>query len=266
MEKFVDSHCHILDPRLACRADEIAKSITDDGLLFIVEISADPKEARDALEFAQKHDNVYCTIGVHPQMAHEYDQEFERWAMSQSCNCCKSDGKIVAFGECGLDYHYTSDKKDLQKDVFIRQIKLADQLGLPLCVHTWDAFDDTIAVLIANKQYINNGILFHCFSEGGDQVEIAREHFDAYFAFGGGITHCKDGRSDSAIRAVPIDRMMLETDAPYLNPVANGGKKIINEPKNVKFIASYIANLLNIPLDDVARATTQNAKTFYKIH
>ena len=257
--KLADSHCHILDPRLVHRADEIAANLEINGLDFIVEISASIQESRESIEFANKHDRVFCTIGVHPHTIHQYDCEFERWALSQ-----KGNKKLVAYGECGLDYYHLPHPKELQREIFTRQILLADQLNLPLVVHTRDAFDETMEILVKNKAYIRNGLLFHCFSEGADQVAQARNHFDAYFAFGGGVTY-NSVVSDGAIKAVPLDRMLLETDSPYQNPKQAGGKKLINEPKNVLFVAEYISGLLNKDIKIIAENTLKNTYRFFKI-
>ena len=261
--KFVDTHCHILDPRIVCRADEIVSSMENDGLDFIVEISASVPESRESVAFANRHKNVFCTIGVHPHVIDGYSDEFERWAMSQSCNCCGAGGKIVGYGECGLDYHHMAHPARLQQEIFARQILLADRLGLPLVIHERDSFEDLLRILVDHKDHIRNGLLFHCFSEGAEEVAMVRQHFDAYFAFGGGITYCD--KSIDAVKAVPIDRMVLETDAPYLNPKQNGGKKILNEPKNVRIIAQYIAEILDMPIEDVAKHTTANARRFFRI-
>ena len=265
-----DSHCHILDPRLNSRAEEIASRLNDDGLEFIVEISASPQESKEALAFAEKHDNVYCTIGVHPIMAHKVTQEFEHWALAQKSK------KIIAVGECGLDYydhgklpgspHDGSTPRDVQKEIFIRHIMIADKLKLPLVIHMRDAFKDMLVVLTENKKFIRNGILFHCFSEGASEVERIREHFDSYFAFGGAVTYTNKkmrGKSDEAIRAVPLDRLLIETDAPYLSPEPLRGK--INEPKNVRIVAEYVARVLGLPFEAVAAATLENTKRFFRL-
>jgi TatD DNase family protein len=269
--RFADSHCHITDGRLIHRANEIAENMDADGLDFIIETCASVAEAGDIYDFAKKHKNVYCTLGVHPQMVHEYTDGFEAWALSHT-----GDKKIVAYGEIGLDYYHMENPKDLQRRIFARQILLAHKMSLPIVIHTRDAFDDTLDVLIENKSFIKHGLLFHCFSESATQVDQARKHFDCYFAFGGAVTYTPADaefnptsggsiKSVSAIRAVPLNRILLETDAPYLNPRAAGGKKILNEPKNVRHVAEYIAAVLNIPPEKIAAAALENTKRFFNI-
>ena len=223
--KLIDSHIHILDPRLRERADSIVANLAADGLECVVEISADPVEAHEAAAFAAAHEGVYCAIGVHPIFANTYSEEFEEWAFSQ-----RGNKKIVAIGECGLDYFHMECPKETQRDVFVRQIKLAQKLGLPLVIHAREAFDDTFEILTNNRKYLTNGILLHCFSGGAEEVERFKS-FDTYFAFGGAITYKNAHLAAGPIRAVPRDRMMIETDCPYLAPVPLRGS--VNEPKNV---------------------------------
>ncbi|MCL2228787.1 MAG: TatD family hydrolase [Firmicutes bacterium] len=271
-----DSHCHILDSRLACQADEIVANLVRDGLEFIIEIGADPRESIDALEFALKHPRVFSTAGVHPQLAKDYDQreqgkfssedfpygcEFERWLIANSCN-----KKLVAVGECGLDYHYPPFDKDLQANVFRAQIRLANQVGLPLIVHTRDAFDDTLRILLEEKSHINNGLLMHCFSENKEAANLMLEHFGAgvYFAFGGGVTY-DVANATEVIKTIPLDRILLETDSPYMNPKSLGGKKVLCLPKNVRVIAEFVATAKGEPLETVMRATLENTKRFFSV-
>jgi TatD DNase family protein len=263
-----DAHCHILDPRLIERADSIVENLSADGLEFIVETSASAPESVEALKFAQLHKNVYCTIGVHPCMINTYTQDFEKWCLGLK----RAEGSGVqgvtpcAFGEIGLDYHHMTYPKDEQKRVFVAQILLADKLGLPLVIHTREAFDDTLEILVQNKKHIRNGLLFHCFSQSAAEVEKIRAHFDAYYSLGGQVTYKTPIPSLDTIRAIPIDRMLLETDSPYLNPQETGGKKILNEPKNIRHTAAFIAKLLNMPFEELATRTLSNTKRFYKIH
>lgn len=272
-----DSHCHILDPRLEDRVDKIVGEMKSDGLAFIVEVSSDPQEAVDALAFANKHEGVYCTCGVHPICAIQYSDDFKKWA---DTNCRKHNvqngGKIVAFGEVGLDYHdhalfkespyteLTMPLHEFQQDIFIKQIKLANRVGLPLVVHTRDSFEDTLRILREYKEEINNGLLIHCFSYGAEEAEILTQEFDAYFAFGGAVTYKNATAAEGAIRAVPLDRLLLETDSPYLSPVPLRGKT--NEPKNVRLVCEHVARVLNMTTEEVACITLGNTRRFYNIN
>jgi TatD DNase family protein len=253
----VDSHCHILDARLADKAESIVLNLKNDDIAFIIETSASAPESAEAVKFADTHENVYCTIGVHPECAKDYTAEFETWA------CCVKSRKIVAVGECGLDFHYPDFDKKMQQTVFLRQILLADRLKLPLVVHTRDAFADTLQILAQNKKYLKHGVLFHCFSEGADAVARITGQFDAYFAFGGAVTYKNNKISREAIAAVPLNRLLVETDAPYLSPEPHRGR--VNEPKNVKITAGYIAGVLGKNYEDIAKITLENTKRFFRI-
>ena len=267
----IDSHTHLLDPRLRDQADEIVKNLASDGIECVVEISADVAESQESVDFANRHANVFCTIGVHPIFADSYSDEFEVWAMEQ-----KGNKKIVAMGECGLDYYHGVTRFSngvrgplhmetsiaLQREIFVRQIKLSAKLGLPLVVHSRDAFEDTFKILDEHKEYLKHGILLHCFSYGSEEVERFKA-LDVYFAFGGAITYKNAGVSADAIKAVPRDRLMIETDCPYLAPVPVRGT--LNVPKNVKYVAEHIAGVLGLGFDEVAKLTTENTKRFYRI-
>jgi TatD DNase family protein len=253
----IDSHAHLLDPRLKDKAEDIVKNLKNDGIECVVEISADPNESKESVEFATRHKNVYCTIGVHPIYADSYSEEFEVWAIAQGGN-----KKIVAFGECGLDFYHMKTPIKHQREVFIKQIKISSEMGLPLVVHSRDAFEDTFEILSAHKESLTRGILLHCFSYGAEEVERFKE-LDVYFAFGGAITYKNADTARGAISAVPRDRLIVETDCPYLAPVPVRGT--VNEPKNVKIVAEHIAEVLGLTLDEVAKLTTDNAKRFYNI-
>ena len=256
----VDTHTHILDDALLARSEDIVRNMAKDGLDFIVEIAADVGESKKALEFARKHKNVYCTVGVHPIWATEYNDEFANW-----CKTVASDANIVAFGECGLDYYHEgvrAPSRDIQIPAFKSQIKLADELGLPLVVHSRNACDDTYNILKEHERYLNNGVLIHCFSYSAKEEELYKS-LDCYFAFGGAITYRNCDVAREAILNTPIDRLLVETDCPYLSPVPVRDK--INEPKHVRYVIEHIANILNMPFDQLEKITTDNANRFYKL-
>ena len=256
----VDTHTHILDESLYERREQIVDSMAEDGLDFIVEVSADTTESRMALEFAKRHDNVYCTIGVHPIYAGEYSSEYEDW-----CRSVKGDPNIVAFGECGLDYYHEgvrAPSRDIQIPVFKAQIKLADELGLPLVVHSRNACDDTYNILKEHQQYLNNGVLIHCFSYSAKEEELYKT-LDCYFAFGGAITYRNCDVARDAILNTPLDKLLVETDCPYLSPVPVRNQ--INEPKFVRYVLEHIAKILGMDVCELEKITTENARRFFRI-
>lgn len=254
-----DSHCHITDERLIGRAAEIVAGLPDAGLEFVIEASASVEESQTVLKFAMENPRVFCLVGVHPYCVDGYSDDFEEWVARH-----KGNKKIVGIGEVGLDYYvHSSHPRELQKQIFARQIELADKMGLPLAIHTRDAFDDTLEILVANKDKIKHGLLFHCFSEGPDQVAQVREHFDAYFAFGGAVTYKNKQKSTEAVLAVGLDRILVETDAPYLSPEPLRGS--VNEPKNVRIIAEHLAKILAVPFSEFAAVTLENTKRLFRI-
>ena len=256
----IDSHTHVLDEALDSKRDEIVANLKKDGIEFIVEISADPDEAKSAVEFATKHENVYCTIGVHPLYAEQYGDEFETWARQTKSS------KVVALGECGLDYYHEASgrapHRDIQIPVFIAQIKLSHELGLPLVVHSRDACEDTYNILKDHKEYLQNGILIHCFSYTAMEEEMYKS-LDCYFAFGGAITYRRCDVATETIRNTPLDRILVETDCPYLSPVPVRDQ--VNEPKNVKYVIERVAKILHMTEEEVEKITTENARRFYRI-
>lgn len=261
--KFADSHSHILSEKLRDRAEQIVADLCTDGLAFIVEIGCDPDDAKQAVEFALKHERVYCAVGVHPHYAPQYTDEFETWLKKQNYN------KLVAIGECGLDYHYDHSPRDVQREVFARQIRLSHELGLPLIVHSRDAFDDTFSVLKENKSLLANGVVMHCYSYGAAEVKKLLAEFGdgIYFSFSGALTYCKSYQSTeearAALSAVPLDRIMAETDCPYLAPVPVRGT--VNEPKNARYVIAHMAELLGKSFEDICALTLENTKRFFKI-
>ena len=271
MNLLVDSHCHILDERVADRAEEIVANFEKDGIAFVVEIGATYGESIKAVAFAKKHEKVFATIGIHPHYAGGYfscrdcednkerHSDFEVFARGQ-----KENKKVVAIGECGLDYYHMHSDRASQKEAFIRQIKLAHELGLPLVVHSRDAFQDTFDILWEHKDLLKNEVLLHCFSYGVPEVSQFLRLQDAYFAFGGAITYKNVDGAKQAVLAVPRDRLLIETDSPYLSPVPLRGST--NEPKNVKYVAEKISEILGISYNEVCRQTHDNAKRFYDIN
>jgi len=253
-----DSHVHLLDHRLADCIDETMQNLTADGLAFVVEVAPTFDSSKRAVDLASKYDRIYATIGIHPHDAKDYTAEFETWSETT-----RGNRKVVAVGECGLDYHYMHSPKETQHNVFIAQIKLAHKLGLPLVVHSRSAYDDTLSILRSNRKYLTNGILFHCFGYCALEVAELTKEFDAYFAFGGALTHKKKDAMVDAMRAVPFSRLLLETDCPYLAPEPLRGT--CNCPRNVRYVAEFVAKTLNLPFEQVASQTLANTKRFYRI-
>ena len=251
----IDSHAHLLDERLRDNIPAIVEKKKKNDVEMSVEIGADMDSSRGAVKLADSYKNIYAAVGLHPESAESFSEDdIKEIAM------LAKNSKVVAIGEIGLDYHYDYDKT-AQKSLLIKQIILADSLNLPVIIHLRDAYLDMENILKEYKKYINNGILFHCYS--GSREMIDRFAFlDPYYAFGGAITFKNNNRAE-VIKAVKKDRLMLETDCPYLTPVPHRGE--INTPNNLKFVAERIALDLGMSYDEIAKITTENTKRFYNI-
>lgn len=251
----IDTHCHLNDERLAPEADEIAKGLYSQGIESIICVGYDMPSSEAAVKLAEAHGNVYAAIGIHPHDAvtADYDK-YERLATLSSSN------KVVAIGEIGLDYHYDLSPRAIQKGAFAEQIELADVLGLPIALHVREAYEDSRQILFENRRYLNNGVLLHCYSGSSEYVKIFGE-LDAYFAFGGAITFNNAKHNIEALKTVPLDRLLLETDCPYMTPVPHRGKA--NKPEYISYVADKAAEVLEISREELERITTENAKRLF---
>ncbi len=251
----IDSHAHLLDERLVESIPEILAQYPINDIELSIEIGADMSSSKGAVLLAEKYDNIYATVGLHPESAERAtDDDIEELRL------LAQNDKVVAIGEIGLDYHYDYDKT-AQKSLLIKQILLADTLQLPVVIHLRDAYQDMESIFIEYKGYLKNGVLLHCYS--GSKEMIDRFAFlDPYYAFGGSITFKNNNRAE-VIRAVKKDRLLLETDCPYLTPVPFRGKT--NNPNYLKYIAERMAQDLGISYEEVANLTYQNTKRFYRI-
>jgi len=253
----IDSHAHLTTRQYKNDRDEVIARCFDEGLVRFVEIGAVSEfEGNDAaLTLAEKYDEVYCTLGVHPHDAKVFNEA--EWKLL--CETAASHPKVVGIGETGLDYFYNHSTPMEQKAVFRRHIQLAKELGKPLVIHDRDAHDDVMTILEEENAFDGPGE-FHCFS--GD-VELARKVVEKgwYLALGGVVTFSKATELHEVAREIPLEHIMLETDSPFLTPVPRRGKR--NEPWYVKFVAQRIAELKNVPVERVIEITGKNAVTLF---
>lgn len=250
----IDSHSHI-NMIESLSLDEIIKNAFDNGIDKIIVPSAYPADMENIMDLVNKYDNVYGMLGIHPSEVKSWDDSF----IEKIKNYAKNS-KIAAIGEIGLDYYWDKSFNDLQKEVFIKQIKLANELNLPIDIHDREAHKDTYDII----QEHNNGskVIMHCFS---GSVEFARECVKAgfYLGIGGVVTFKNAVKMKEVAKDVPLEKILLETDAPYLTPVPFRGKE--NQPAYVKYIAEEIASLRGISVEEVAQITTENARTAFNI-
>ena len=239
----IDTHAHI----------NMLKEFDISGVEKVIVPATEPADFSEVMELVNKYENVYGLLGVHPTEAQKWHD-----GVIEEITELAQNPKIVGIGEIGLDYYWDKSSVDLQKEVFIKQIKLANALGLPLSVHDREAHEDTFELL---QKYNNSStIVMHCFS--GD-LEFARKCIDAgyYLGISGVVTFKKALELKEVAKQIPLERILLETDAPFLAPVPFRGKE--NKPAYVRYVAEEIARLRGISFEDVDRVTTQNAQAVF---
>lgn len=253
--KLVDAHAHITDERFADLNDVIERS-TKAGVTKIVCSGYDFLSSENAVNLSKKYPEVFATIGIHPENVEGVDFKQVR---DSFINLAKNS-KVVAVGEIGLDYHWTKETICLQKEVFIKQIQLANELNLPLVVHSRDAIGDTIEILKENKP--NKESLIHCYGGSVESAKLLLE-MGYSFSFGGVLTFSNAKTAVEVVKFLPMDKILLETDCPYLSPVPFRGQR--NEPKNVVYVCDMIARIKGLKIEDVAEKTTENSKRVFGI-
>ncbi len=250
--RLVDTHCHLDNEKF----DEDRLDVIDrikGNLEFCVNIGYDLASSKKSLELAKKYDFIYAVIGVHPIDIAEYNEEIEK-----ELELLAKDSKVGAIGEIGLDYHWMTEPKEIQQERFRRQLELAKRLNKPVVIHTRDAMEDTVNIL---KEYPNITGVIHCYP---GSLETAKQLVDRfYLGIGGTLTFKNSKKIVEVVKNIPLDRIVIETDCPYLTPEPFRGKR--NEPIYVEYIAKKIAEIKEITVEDVAKITTENAKKLYRI-
>jgi TatD DNase family protein len=250
----VDTHCHLDFPDFDKDRDEVIKRAKDSGIAYIINIGSSLEGSRRSVEISRQYDFIYATVGCHPHEADKFDKKVQD-ALEE---LAKND-KVVAIGEIGLDYYRHYSKAENQKSLFISLVKLAKDINLPLVIHNRQAQDDTLKIL---KQALPPKVVVHCFS--GNEHFLKECLFLGFFiSFTCNITYKKAEDLRDFVRETPIERLFLETDAPFLPPEGFRGKR--NEPVYVRFLAEEVARIKEISIEEVARITTDNAKRFFNL-
>lgn len=250
----IDSHAHVTEERLAPECGRIILSMKQDGLRAFIEAGCDIQSSRQAAELAAKHEGVFALVGTHPEYAAAYGEQEERVYAELS-----RAPKVVGIGEIGLDYYYETPPREVQKRAFVAQLELAHSLAMPVSLHIRDAYGDLLSILKEHPSWVADGMLMHCYSGSAEFVaQLAK--YDAYFAFGGAVTF-KNAKKQDVIRAVPTDRLLVETDCPYMTPVPFRGK--LNEPKYVRYTLAFVADTLGISFEEAERITEQNTLALF---
>lgn len=253
--ELIDVHAHLTD-EIYQNLDEVVLRAKENDVNKIVCSSYNLSSAKLAVKIAKTYRNIFATVGIHPE-------NIEDMESIDAIDCIEKlakSKKVVAIGEIGLDYHFRTDNKDKQKEIFAQQIQLANALSLPIVVHSRDAIGDTIDILKANK--VKKESLLHCYSGSMESANILMK-LGFSFSFGGVVTFNNAKNVVEVVRNLPLNRILLETDCPYMTPVPYRGKR--NEPSFLKYVAQKIAEIKEISVEELAKITSENAKRLFGI-
>jgi TatD DNase family protein len=253
----IDSHAHYDDERFDIGRDEVMKKIISHGVAAVVNPSTNLASMRKVLEMSESYDFLYAALGIHPHEA----VEFSNSSLDAIREMSRS-GKVVAIGEVGLDYHYDFSPRETQRECFAAHIGLAGELKLPLIIHDRDAHKDVIDIIKSENANFTGGV-FHCFP---GSIEMAREVLDAgfYISLGGTVTFKNARKPVEVAKYIPIDRLLVETDSPYMTPVPHRGKR--NDSGYLPLIVQKIAEIRNMEVEQVAQVTTENTCRLFNLH
>ncbi|KHO61483.1 hydrolase TatD [Thermoanaerobacter sp. YS13] len=251
----VDSHAHLEDEKYDKDREKVIEECKK-NLTFLINVGSNLLTSKQSIELAHNYDFIYASVGIHPHDAQrEFDkvEEIERLALQ---------GKVVAIGEIGLDYYYNDPPKEFQKEIFIKQIRLAKKLNLPIIIHNRDAHGDILDILKQEWTKDLRGV-FHSYS-GSVEMAFQVIEMNFYISLGGPVTFKNAKKPKEVAKAVPIEKLLIETDSPYLTPEPYRGKR--NTPVYVKFVAEKIAELRDMSCDEVCRITAENTMKLFNIH
>ncbi len=254
--KIFDTHAHYDDEKFDEDREEIIKKIYEFGIEKCVNIGCDIKTSEKSIQLAKKYDFIYASCGIHPSEIKIDTKEEDLNKIEE----LSKDKKVVAIGEVGLDYNWNKDNKEFQKEMFIKQIELANKLNLPVVIHTRDAIDDTIEII--KNQNFKNGAILHCCPFNKYLVkEGLKKGF--FIAFGGTCTFKNSKNADDILKLVPIKNLLVETDTPYLAPEPKRGTR--NDSRNLELIINKIASVKGYTPEEIAQITYNNAKNIFRI-
>ncbi len=251
-----DTHAHLYDEKFQYDRDEMLAHIFE-TVEYVVVPGEDLETSAAALALAHAHPQLYCAVGYHPHLAKEMTDE----AFAQLETWTATEKKVVAVGEIGLDYYYDNSPRDVQRDVFTRQIRLAKRRGLPVIIHNRDAHGDVMAILRAERDESLFGIL-HCYS-GSYEMATELIGMGFYISFAGPVVFPKSTKLKEVAARLPLEKLLIETDSPYLTPPPYRGRR--NDPSRVYYVAEELARLHDVAVEEVIRITNANAKAVYGI-
>lgn len=255
MKYLYDSHAHLDDPRFDQDRRQIIESLESDGISLVINPGADMESSFHGLEMAKEYPQIYAAVGLHPQVASEYKssdiEKLREWA---------EEPKVIAIGEIGLDYYYGKDNRREQMNLFKEQMELAKEMSLPVIIHMRDATEETYNIL---KDYEGSvrGVM-HCYSGSAEMAEVFMK-LGYYISLAGVVTFKNAKTAKDVAKSIPLDRLLIETDSPYLTPEPHRGKR--NEPKYVRQVANKICELRDISLEELSEVTRRNTRELFNI-
>lgn len=254
--RLFDTHAHVTDERFQYDRGEMLEQCFAAGVEYIVCPAVDRKTSEAAIQMSKEYPQIYAAVGVHPHEAKDVTEEdyvqFKKWALEEE--------KVVAIGEIGLDYYYDFSDREKQKEVFIRHLHLAREVDLPIIIHDRDAHGDVMEILRTEGKGVRG--IFHCYS---GSYEMAKEAIKMgfYISFSGTVAFPKSTKLKEVARQIPLDKILIETDAPYLTPPPFRGRR--NQPSYTQYVAEEIAKLKGMDVEEFAEITLENAKKCFKI-
>lgn len=253
---YIDTHTHLMDKRFDSERDSILNSLNADQIKYIISVGYDAKSSEQSYDYAKEYQCVFGAASIHPHDSRLCTQK-DLLLFEKLCQ----DPKMVAIGEAGLDYHYDYSPRDVQRRVFIEHMELAHQLKLPIIIHLRDAYSDMLNILSEHRRLIEYGGVLHCYSGSAD---MAKRYLDLglYISFAGAVTFKNAGPLLDAVKVVPKERILTETDCPYITPHPHRGK--LNYPKYVKYAAQKVAEIKNMEVDELNIQIDKNCKTLFK--
>lgn len=255
--ELIDTHCHLTFEPLVDEVEAVLERSRAAGVASWITVGTDIEDCQRAISLAERFDKLYVSVGIHPHEAKTVTAEsIEKLkALAQRAN-------VVAIGETGLDFHYSFSQPKEQRRLFAKHLQIAKELDLPVIIHSREAFDATVEVLEQYGRGIEK-IVFHCFSGSAEQAELVLKR-GWYVSFTGVVTFKNANKTRDAAKAVPLDRLMLETDCPYMSPEPVRNQKT-NEPALMVHTAGFLAELKQMPLDEFARAVTATSRGFFNL-
>lgn len=251
-----DTHAHLTDEKFDGDVEKIVGDFYENNIEGAICVGYDLDSSLASFELASTYENLYAAVGIHPHDSQNATKDnylcFEKLA---------KDKKVVAIGEIGLDYYYDLSPRDVQQKVFVEQLELAHSLHLPVALHVRDAYEDMRKLLFENENKLRNGFVLHCYSGSLEMAKVFSKLDAVHFSFGGSLTFKNAKQNANVLQWLPKDRLLLETDCPYLTPVPFRGKR--NEPKMIKYVVDKMTEILGESQESIIERTNKNTKKLF---